>query len=34
MPKIEAGSVREHRAQRLAQLIDDKDGMLDKLHVY
>ncbi|MFF0477825.1 TetR/AcrR family transcriptional regulator [Streptomyces sp. NPDC004284] len=28
MPKIEAGSVREHRAQRLAQLIDAAEAIL------
>lgn len=30
MPKIEAGSVREHRAQRLAQLIDATEAILDE----
>ncbi|MFF3930006.1 TetR/AcrR family transcriptional regulator [Streptomyces hirsutus] len=30
MPKIEAGSVREHRAQRLAQLIDAAEAILNE----
>ncbi|MEU7021085.1 TetR/AcrR family transcriptional regulator [Streptomyces sp. NPDC046203] len=30
MPKIEAGSVREHRAQRLARLIDATEAILDE----
>ncbi|MFZ4134084.1 TetR/AcrR family transcriptional regulator [Streptomyces koyangensis] len=30
MPKIEAGSVREHRAQRLAQLIDAAEAILSE----
>lgn len=30
MPKIEAGSVREHRAQRLAQLIDAAEEILEE----
>ncbi|KES07957.1 transcriptional regulator [Streptomyces toyocaensis] len=30
MPKIEAGSVREHRAQRLARLIDAAEALLDE----
>ncbi|MGQ4355833.1 TetR/AcrR family transcriptional regulator [Streptomyces drozdowiczii] len=30
MPKIEAGSVREHRAQRLAQLIDAAEELLEE----
>lgn len=30
MPKIEAGSVREHRAQRLAQLIDATEAILEE----
>ncbi|WP_324789911.1 helix-turn-helix domain-containing protein [Streptomyces sp. H51] len=30
MPKIEAGSVREHRAQRLAQLIDAAEAVLNE----
>lgn len=30
MPKIEAGSVREHRAQRLAQLIDAAEDILNE----
>ncbi|MEO3788140.1 helix-turn-helix domain-containing protein [Actinocorallia sp. B10E7] len=30
MPKIEAGSVREHRAQRLAQLIDAAQAILEE----
>ncbi|MFJ2567281.1 TetR/AcrR family transcriptional regulator [Streptomyces sp. NPDC087568] len=30
MPKIEAGSVREHRAQRLAQLIDATEAILNE----
>lgn len=29
MPKIDAGSVREHRARRLAQLIDAAEAILD-----
>ncbi|NEC29324.1 TetR/AcrR family transcriptional regulator [Streptomyces sp. SID8111] len=30
MPKIEAGSVQEHRAQRLAQLIDAAEAILNE----
>ncbi|GGR08206.1 TetR/AcrR family transcriptional regulator [Streptomyces pilosus] len=30
MPKIEAGSVREHRAQRLARLIDAAEELLEE----
>lgn len=30
MPKIEAGSVREHRAQRLAKLIDAAEAILNE----
>ncbi|UQU64637.1 TetR/AcrR family transcriptional regulator [Couchioplanes caeruleus] len=30
MPKIEAGSVREHRSQRLAQLIDAAEAILNE----
>ncbi|MFB7513020.1 TetR/AcrR family transcriptional regulator [Streptomyces sp. NPDC056144] len=30
MPKIEAGSVREHRAQRLARLIDAAEAILNE----
>lgn len=30
MPKIDAGSVREHRAQRLTQLVDAAEAILDE----